>query len=1022
MKPFVSLCMIVKNEEKVLGRCLESVKENVDEIVIVDTGSTDSTKEIASNYTDKIYDFKWTDSFADARNFAQSKATGEWILVLDADEYCDSENLKTAIHELKTKDKDIDAYEVKIYNFTGYSGESIVQNVSIRLYRNDETIGYYRAIHEQVSKKEGELKTDVSSLVLYHSGYLVGVIKSKQKNERNSKLIDKEIKTSGNSAFDYFNLGNEYRSVGNVEKALESYINAYKNKPDIRYSWVAFAIVQIINCLCDLHRYLDALHVIGDAELLYPTSPDFKFFRAKVYFDQHRFDDAAVVLEEVIENKDKYQYCITSVDFLEYRPHQMLGLIYKHKNDNDKAVYHFAKALSKNKFCNVSLFNLIEILTNNCSLAEVESFIQNNEFITNENELCKFIKLFISLSQFDLANQYIQKLKNDGLIHHGFAMKLQLVQGNYSMMDEFFKTDTINNLNLLINKGCLDFYDLVLYSLTTNDSDRIASLLISLINDEEKKQLLNFLFNSQKPSKIIKNDLLELVERTLQVKNIKWFTVLAQKIDAFPAIYQPVGHLLYQYNFKNEAVQIYSKIKNTYYEEQTFVNLIEYHSSNGNFLVAKDLITESIEIGYTDFRIFEYALKLDGYFAKTDGWNINEIVNNAFSHYPGSQSLGLLYNLVQQQSQGNKGNSNQLTVGFFLETTFHYYVYESIINELLNKGVNCHLVINDYFQEQSETSYMYDDLMSFIQSLDRNDIEAFAVSMVKESQFKYDCMVSCYYSVHLNEIANKHVRVMYGLAKDNWNFSWWNVFYDKILCYGNYDYRKLNIDDNSVIIGNPKFDKWFRKEFDIERTKEKLLIDENKKTILYAPTYGHLSSIDDWIDDVKALNDDYNIIIKMHHGTAYRESETYRREMIMSSFKNITSDPSDLLSLFAISDFVITDNSGIIFDAILAEKNILLLNTNYNTSHKDMGNEIKIRETIINLDKGYDLRRYLENESIFKRQKDKLSSIVSNMYHFRDGNSGSRAADEIIRLLNQEQSATEENKFLYSLRRRVFGI
>ncbi|KHD84077.1 hypothetical protein NG54_17885 [Heyndrickxia ginsengihumi] len=100
----------------------------------------------------------------------------------------------------------------------------------------------------------------------------------------------------------------------------------------------------------------------------------------------------------------------------------------------------------------------------------------------------------------------------------------------------------------------------------------------------------------------------------------------------------------------------------------------------------------------------------------------------------------------------------------------------------------------------------------------------------------------------------------------------------------------------------------------------------------------------------------------------------------------------------------------------------MLLNTNYNASYKDGGNETKIRETIINLDKGYDLRKYLESESIFKRQKDKLSSIVLDMYHFRDGNSGSRAADEIIRLLNREQLETEENKFLYSLRRRVFGI
>ena len=83
----VSLVMIVKNEESTLERCLESVKNIVDEIVIVDTGSVDNTKEIAQRFNAKIYDFEWCNDFSAARNYALSKATGEIRLVLDADEY-----------------------------------------------------------------------------------------------------------------------------------------------------------------------------------------------------------------------------------------------------------------------------------------------------------------------------------------------------------------------------------------------------------------------------------------------------------------------------------------------------------------------------------------------------------------------------------------------------------------------------------------------------------------------------------------------------------------------------------------------------------------------------------------------------------------------------------------------------------------------------------------------------------------------------------------------------------------------
>ena len=90
----ISLCMIVKNEERVLARCLDSIADLMDEIIIVDTGSTDRTKAIAAGYTDKIYDFEWIQDFSAARNFAFSHATMEYIYTADADEVVDAENRK----------------------------------------------------------------------------------------------------------------------------------------------------------------------------------------------------------------------------------------------------------------------------------------------------------------------------------------------------------------------------------------------------------------------------------------------------------------------------------------------------------------------------------------------------------------------------------------------------------------------------------------------------------------------------------------------------------------------------------------------------------------------------------------------------------------------------------------------------------------------------------------------------------------------------------------------------------------
>jgi glycosyltransferase involved in cell wall biosynthesis len=109
----ISLCMIVKNEEAVIGRCLDSVQGIADEINIVDTGSVDKTKDIAARYTDRIFDFEWTDDFAAARNFSFQQATTDYILWLDADDVF-TENDQEILLDLKgTLDSRIDAVSIK---------------------------------------------------------------------------------------------------------------------------------------------------------------------------------------------------------------------------------------------------------------------------------------------------------------------------------------------------------------------------------------------------------------------------------------------------------------------------------------------------------------------------------------------------------------------------------------------------------------------------------------------------------------------------------------------------------------------------------------------------------------------------------------------------------------------------------------------------------------------------------------------------------------------------------------------
>ncbi len=146
-----SLCMIVKNEEKNLARCLDGLAGLMDEMIIVDTGSTDMTKETAAGYTDQIYDFDWTGSFADARNFSFSKATKDYIYCADADEILDAENqakLRVLKENLLSEIEIVQMYySNQLENGTVYNFD---KELRPKLFKRCRTFTWIESIHETV--------------------------------------------------------------------------------------------------------------------------------------------------------------------------------------------------------------------------------------------------------------------------------------------------------------------------------------------------------------------------------------------------------------------------------------------------------------------------------------------------------------------------------------------------------------------------------------------------------------------------------------------------------------------------------------------------------------------------------------------------------------------------------------------------------------------------------------------------------------------------------------------------------
>lgn len=210
--PTISLCMIVKNEEQLLEQSLESVKNLVNEIIIVDTGSTDKTKEIAKKFKAKIFDFEWKDNFADARNFSISKATQDWILWLDADETIsekDHDYIRQIVKEAQfpvvvmeqrhyTNDKanlqfkEVDErYQKEAKEFQGYYPTLIT-----RLFKNNLGLVFEGAVHETLDKSMQKLglkflRTDIP---VHHYQYLKSEEKMAEKKQKYDALLEEKAK------------------------------------------------------------------------------------------------------------------------------------------------------------------------------------------------------------------------------------------------------------------------------------------------------------------------------------------------------------------------------------------------------------------------------------------------------------------------------------------------------------------------------------------------------------------------------------------------------------------------------------------------------------------------------------------------------------------------------------------------------------------------------------------------------------------------------------------------------------
>ena len=254
---------------------------------------------------------------------------------------------------------------------------------------------------------------------------------------------------------------------------------------------------------------------------------------------------------------------------------------------------------------------------------------------------------------------------------------------------------------------------------------------------------------------------------------------------------------------------------------------------------------------------------------------------------------------------------------------------------------------------------------------------------------------------------SKLVMLQYSYAKEPHQFGTWRALADLTLVYGDYAAKKISYFSPVASVGNPRFDLWYKESFHQQsRNKYNHLLDKNKKTILYMPTWGALSSMDLFLEEIVKLSSVYNLFIKVHHNTDFLEKSRIKKINLNSIYLFGAND--DSLSILSVVDIVITDYSGAIFDAIFCKKPLLLLDLDEKfilkqTKMDEYSYEFKYRDKlgrrIQNADEININIKYIEDN--YKNEVARLDSIRDLLF-IMDDNATSRAIKALNSLMNNE--------------------
>jgi tetratricopeptide (TPR) repeat protein len=337
----LSLCMIVRNNESTIRAALESIRPWVDEMIVVDTGSTDRTPEIARELGAKVFFFRWCDSFSAARNFSIDQAQGEWIFWIDSDDTIDAANgrqLRALVEqEVPTQ---VLAFSMRVHcpcqDSDGQDDFIAVDHV--KLFRNRRELRFEHRIHEQILPAINRLGGDVvtTDLFVVHSGYDRSPEGQQRKIERDLKLLHLQFAEQPTHTFTLFNLGMTYTDIRQYAEAIP-YLQrslAYAGPHD---SHVRKAYAFLVTCYSGLGQTAEALAVCRQGLERLPEDAELRFQKGQLLSTQGQWAECARTYEDLLAHHDARYFQSLHAGITGYLARFNLAIAYLNLGDPARA-------------------------------------------------------------------------------------------------------------------------------------------------------------------------------------------------------------------------------------------------------------------------------------------------------------------------------------------------------------------------------------------------------------------------------------------------------------------------------------------------------------------------------------------------------------------------------------------------------------------------------------------------------------------------------------------------------------